>query len=102
MITVKISFLMDAKGKWIFASAYHLTLSALSHGLHSTSVAEESKSPRRKNILELADEYLLKKGNKIISEVQEALKEWKQCAKAAGVSTKTTGLIWNKINKTLD
>jgi len=96
------SFLMDAKGKWIFAPAYDLTFSASSHGLHSTSVAGESKSPGRKNLLELADEFLLKKGNKIINEVQEALKEWKQCAKAAGVSTKTTGLIWNTIKKGMD
>lgn len=93
------SFLMDAKGKWIFSPAYDLTFSTSSHGLHSTSVAGESKSPGRKNLMELADEFLVKKATKIIDEVQDALIEWRACAKQAGVSAKTTTLIWETIRE---
>ncbi|MEX1003650.1 MAG: type II toxin-antitoxin system HipA family toxin [Crocinitomicaceae bacterium] len=87
------SFLMDKTGNWKFAPAYDLTYSASSHGMHSTAVAGESAKPGRTQLMELAEDFLIKKAKHIIKEVQEAISQWPDFARQSGVSDQQTKII---------
>lgn len=76
-----ISFLMDNAGKWQLAPAYDLTFSQSSHGYHSMMVAGESKSPGRAQLLDLAKSFTIKKPERIIEEVRDAVSRWPEFAK---------------------
>lgn len=80
-----ISFLMDETGNWQLAPAYDLTFSQSSHGYHSMTVAGGSKRPGREQLLNLAKNFSIKKPEKIIDEVREAVGNWSEFAKAAAV-----------------
>lgn len=71
------AFLMDADGIWKVAPAYDLTFSSSSHGMHSTTIAGESKNPTRKHLMELGDYFKVKNAGKIIDEVQDIVMNWK-------------------------
>ena len=87
------SFLMDHVGDWRLAPAYDLTFSSSSHGLHSTMIAGESKTPGRKNLLELAKYFSMKNPNEIIDRVQDIISNWSKYAIENGVETKSMNLI---------
>lgn len=87
------SFLMDEKGNWSFAPAYDLTFSTSSHGQHSTLVAGEGANPKQKNLMELANTFGIKNGNKIIEEVKLVISEWVEFSDKAGVSKQTKNII---------
>lgn len=87
------SFLMNKKGEWKFSPAYDLTFSSSSHGHHSTLVAGESLNPGKKQLMELATIFGLKKGNQIIEEVKDATNNWTQFAREAGVSKTSERII---------
>ena len=93
-----ISFLMDETGTWRLAPAYDLTFSQSSHGYHSMTVAGESKSPGRPQLLELAQTFSIKKPEQIIGEVREAVSRWSEFAKAADVPPATVKLIDRTLN----
>lgn len=80
-----ISFLMDASGNWRLAPAYDLTFSQSSHGYHSMTVAGESKSPGRTELLDLSKSFTIKKPERIIDEVREAVNRWPEFAEASSV-----------------
>jgi serine/threonine-protein kinase HipA len=88
-----ISFLMDPTGAWKMAPAYDLTFSNSSHGMHSTMVAGESKSPGRQHLLELAKTFEVKNAEAIIDEVQGAIADWEIYAKDSSVSDDSKKLI---------
>jgi len=88
-----ISFLMNGIGEWKLAPAYDLTFSNSSHGMHSTMVAGESKSPGQQHLLELANTFEVKNTNAIIDEVQTAIADWKIYAKDSHVSGDSQKLI---------
>lgn len=88
-----ISFLMNYKGDWGLAPAYDLTFSSSSHGMHSTMIAGESKSPGKIHLLKLAKTFGIKKPDAIIEQVQYAISNWKRYAKDCGVSKVSTQLI---------
>ncbi len=88
-----ISFLMNPTGAWKLAPAYDLTFSNSSHGLHSTMVAGESKSPGQQHLLELANAFEVKNAKAIIDEVQTAISDWEIIAKDSGLSDDSTKLI---------
>ena len=96
------SFLMDAQGKWKFAPAYDLTFSNSSHGFHSTMVAGESRLPGKKQLLELAEHFSLKKPKFIIDEVQQSLSEWTIFAIDSGVNKASSELIQKTISSLAD
>jgi serine/threonine-protein kinase HipA len=79
------SFLMNEKGDWEFAPAYDLTLSSSSHGMHSTAIAGESENPSKRNFMQLAETFLIKKADKIIEEVKEAIDNWEQIANSVNL-----------------
>jgi len=80
------AFLMDADGIWKVAPAYDLTFSSSSHGLHSTTIAGESKNPTRKHLVELGDYFKVKNAGKIIDEVRDIILNWKAYADQCEVS----------------
>lgn len=88
-----ISFLMNPTGEWKLAPAYDLTFSNSSHGMHSTMVAGESKSPGRQHLLELANTFEVKNANAIIDKVQTAIADWEIYAKDSFVSDDSKELI---------
>ena len=93
------SFLMDEAGKWIMAPAYDLTYSSSSHGQHSTTIAGEGKSPKRKHLMSLANHFGIKDSRIIFEEVEHAVIQWKNIAKNAGVSKGSIDLIDQKIQE---
>ena len=87
------SFLMDKKGKWSLSPAYDLTFSASSQGMHSTSCAGNSKNPGADELLELASDFSIRKGEQILREVMFGVRNFRKHAEVAGVSGKSTELI---------
>jgi serine/threonine-protein kinase HipA len=80
------SFLMDETGKWELAPAYDLTYSASGFGMHSTTVAGEGKSPGKKQLLELAKHFSIKKADETIEQVRQVISGWNKYADSCGVS----------------
>lgn len=87
------AFLMDATGTWKVAPAYDLTFSTSGHGMHSTTVARESKNPTKKHLMELGDYFKIKNANKIIDEVQDVVFNWKIYADQCEVSNESKNRI---------
>lgn len=87
------SFLMDKNGKWKFAPAYDLTFSNSSLGLHSTTVAGESKNPTTEHLNELAKHFGIKNPNPIFDEVKSALSEFNTLGNSIGITKDTMKLI---------
>ena len=87
------AFLMDANGTWKVAPAYDLTFSSSGHGMHSTTVARESKNPTKKHLMELGDYFKIKNVSKIIDEVQAVIFNWKMYADQCEVSTESKNRI---------
>lgn len=88
-----VSFLMDLKGKWKLAPAYDLTYSTSSHGMQSTMVAGESKSPGKHHLIKLAKIFGVKKSESILLEVKDIVSNWNSYVKNAGVSEQLRKLI---------
>jgi len=95
------AFLMNSIGEWSFAPAYDLTFSSSSHGFHSSTVAGESEAPGKVNLMELAEDFMVKKFEISIDEVQRAVKNWKQYAEDCGVSKKNTEMIQSVLKQNL-
>ncbi len=95
------SFLMDENGKWKFAPVYDLTFSFSALGHHSTMVASESKFPKKKHLLKLAEHYSIKNINEIIEQTKETIANWEKYAKEAGVTTVSMKKITAVLNTML-
>lgn len=87
------SFLMDKSGHWKLAPAYDLTFSNSSYGLHSTTIAGESKNPTLKHLTTLAKHFGIKNPKPIFEKVQEAISEFDSLAKNNGISKDSIKLI---------
>jgi serine/threonine-protein kinase HipA len=88
-----IAFLMDHTGAWRLSPAYDLTFSSSSHGMHSTTVAGESKAPGTKHLLELATDFGVKNAHDLIENVRQVILDWPSFAKDASVSSKSLKTI---------
>ena len=84
---------MNAAGEWKLAPAYDLTFSNSSHGMHSTMIAGESKSPGQQHLLELANTFGVKHPETIINEVKSTVADWEIYAKDCGISKDSKKLI---------
>lgn len=80
------AFLMDAEGVWSLAPAYDLTFSSSSHGYHSTACAGNYIDPGRKELLELANEFSIKKAKVTIDEIKCIIDRWRIYAESSEVS----------------
>ncbi|MBF5058604.1 type II toxin-antitoxin system HipA family toxin [Candidatus Neptunochlamydia vexilliferae] len=89
------SFLMDEEGSWSVAPPYDLTFSSGPAGEHSTMVAGEGKTPKRSNLLKVAELGSIAKERavEIIEEVALATSNWETFAKEAGVNKTSLSLI---------
>jgi len=81
------AFLMGASGNWKLAPAFDLTFSTSGFGMHSTSVAGETKNPGRKQLMELANHFKIKNRVEIIEQAANAAKKWPQFAEECSVSS---------------
>ena len=90
---------MNAAGEWKLAPAYDLTFSNSSHGMHSTMIAGESKSPGEQHLMELANTFGIKKPKTIINEVRSAIADWNIYADDTGVSDDSKKLITKAITE---
>lgn len=90
------AFLMHPNGEWEFAPAYDLTFSSSSQGQHSTTCAYNGINPGAKELMELANDFSIKKGKEIIEEVKESVNKWNYFADKAEVS-KTSKTLINKV-----
>lgn len=96
------SFLMNAKGEWLFAPAYDLTFSYTGYGFHSTMIAGESQNPGRKDLMKLADHFGIRNAGTIIEEVQNAIRGWETIANECGVSKINIQNIQKALDKLSD
>ena len=87
------SFLMDKDGNWKFAPAYDLTFSNSSFGLHSTTIAGESKNPTLEHLRQLAKHFGIKNSNKIFDEVRESVLQFESIAFNIGLRKSSITLI---------
>ena len=94
------SFLMDENGLWQTSPAYDLTFSFGPSAEHCTIIAREGKNPGVSHLIALAKTVSITetKANEIITEVKEAVSNWSQFAKEAGVSPRSTKDIQKEIN----
>lgn len=76
------AFLMDSTGRWRFSPAYDLTFSEGINGHHTTSVADESQSPTRRHLEQLASEMDVPHGDAraAIDQVIDAVGQWHRVA----------------------
>jgi serine/threonine-protein kinase HipA len=96
------SFLMDEKGFWRLSPAYDLTYSFGPSGEHCTLYMGEGKSPTLSHLLALGkvaelDEHV---SRDIINQISEVVSRWKDFAREGGVSSKSTSLIQQAMNRT--
>lgn len=87
------SFVMDENGKWKFAPAYDLTFSFGPGGEQSTTVMGEGGNPNTKHLLELAEEFQIKKAEDVVNEVKYAVAKWPQIAEETGVTPESRKLV---------
>ena len=95
------AFLMDRDGKWSYAPAYDLTFSSSSQGMHSTTCAGNGVNPGTKELLELASEFSIRNGSKIIEELKSVVSNWIKYADKNGVSNLSKSKIDKKLQELL-
>ena len=81
-----LSFLMDRWGEWSLAPAYDLTFSRPGHGEHSLTVAGEGRRPGRRQLLELATHFGVKRAAALLDEVFEAVSKLPETMLDLGVA----------------
>ncbi len=94
------SFVMDERGIWSFSPVYDVTFSNGPRGEHSTMYMGEGKNPTTKHLLELAKKHSIKKAPTLIEQVKSAVSKWREFAKIADISKKTTLSIEKIIDNT--
>ena len=95
------AFLIDPTRKWKVSPAYDLTFSSSSQGMHSTTCAGNGTNPGTKELLELASDFSIKKGAKIIEEVKSVVSNWSKYADKTGVSNLSKLKIDKKLQELL-
>ena len=97
------SFIMDRNGKWRLAPAYDFTFtvdpSAPSYvNRHSMTINGKDHDVSDKDLLELATSFDIKGGRKILDTAREAVKNFTEHAKTAGLAPEVTDLIMQNHN----
>jgi len=87
--TKNFGFLMDASGRWALSPAFDLTFNYNPDGQwthsHQLSVAGRHRDIGREDLLEIGDAFGIKRAKNILDEVIDAVAQWPQAAKRAGV-----------------
>jgi serine/threonine-protein kinase HipA len=91
------SLLLKEDNSWAFAPAYDLTFSYGPGGEQSTMVLGEGRAPGPAQLLNLAKQHGIRHAKRILDQVQSAVARWKEFARAAGVSAKSTSEIAKRL-----
>jgi len=91
------SFLLNARGEWIFAPAYDLVFSYGPGGEQSMLVMGEGRNPGTVQLQALGKQHGLKNAPEILEKVMKAVANWPLYAEQADVSRKSTKEIAGKI-----
>lgn len=96
-------FLMFPNGTWKVSPAFDLTFSTGPAGEHCTSVMGEGKNPGTVHLLKLAEVVSIKRERslEIIDQVKQAVARWTDFSKEAGVTSKSSKNIKEKLSFTL-
>lgn len=91
--TKNIAFLMDSEGKWKLSPAYDMIYSHNPAGKwtsqHQLSVNGKRDQYTRDDLITVGESISLSKPAQVIDEVMEAVRQWPEFAKQAGVPAKT-------------
>ena len=92
------SFLLNDHHAWVFSPGYDLTYSYGPAGEHSTMAMGEGQNPGALQLRILGKKHDLPHAPAILARVQDAVSRWKEFAKEAGVRTKLSKEIGNKLS----
>ncbi len=99
--TKNFSFLMKKDGPWQLAPAYDLCFSFDPNNFwvnqQTLSVNGKRLQITKKDLMKIAEENNLKKGEKIIEQLNEVILSWRDYAKQAGVRSDLTERIANNL-----
>lgn len=91
------SYILNQNNEWQFAPAYDLTFSYGPGGEQSTMVMGEAKNADSSHLLLLGKQFGLKRTQEIITQVQEAVLNWRETAEQVAVSNQLIDEIWQKL-----
>ena len=90
--TKNIAFLMDETGQWRLSPAFDLTYAHNPAGVwtsqHQMSINGKRDGFTRKNLVTIGESISLPKPEKVIDEVKQAVSQWPDFAKRAGIKKK--------------
>lgn len=99
--TKNFGFNMSAKGVWNLSPAYDLTFSYNENynriTTHFLSINGKNDNFDLEDLLQIANEYSIKKPKNIIREINESFKDWSKIALDLDISKKTTDYIGSKL-----
>ena len=101
--TKNFSFLMNKQGEWCLSPAYDLVFTA-KYGFsphldnHFLSINGKRNDFKLKDVLQLANDFNVKKSKQIIEQVNLALKGWRAIATDLSINEKHINFIEDKIN----
>ncbi len=99
--TKNFSFRLKQHGKWELAPAYDLCYSYDPQNVwvsqHTLSINGKHKNINKSDLMTIARDNNIKKGDKIIEEIKQIVGNWEQYAKSVGVAKELT----KQITKTL-
>jgi serine/threonine-protein kinase HipA len=100
-----LSFHMHQNGRWVLAPAYDITFV---HGLrysarHQMRVRDKMAGIRRDDLLAVAEEFDIRKADRMVTRVRDVLDEWESFAHEVSVDrTKTTQIRAELRTRTLE
>lgn len=91
--TKNIAYLMDKAGRWRLSPAFDMIYSWNPDGAwtraHQMSINGRVDEFTRRDLLQVADRFRIKTGDRIIDEVASALDDWQKFAETAGIDRRT-------------
>lgn len=99
--TKNFGFNMDENGEWRFSPAYDLTFSYNENfnrqTPHFLSINGKNENFKLKDILRIANEFSIKKPNKIINEINKSLLQWNRIAIELNIPIEIRNYITSKM-----
>ncbi|TMM55846.1 type II toxin-antitoxin system HipA family toxin [Maribacter algarum] len=99
--TKNFSFRLKENSKWELSPAYDVCYSFDPNNIwvsqHTLSINGKHKNIEKSDLMKIAKDNNIKKGEKIISEIKDIVTDWKKYATKANVSNN----LYNSISKTL-
>ena len=95
-----LSFHMDRTGRWSLAPAYDITFA---HGTgftatHQMQVRDKASDIRKADLLAVADEFGVKKPERIMEVVRATVSDWERYASTYDVPRRTVVAVGDELN----